>query len=188
MSGLVASVRRRWSRSSVPIVSYGSPRRPRSRGQRHFHSGSPSLALVVFSVSPPLLQRARALASRHLQPSNSAQCSASFPASPSSCWLRLPSLGKPALSSPSRAYLAGAPPWSPVSWPGLCSPPFFLVLVPKAPLGRVGARRDLLSPGLRPETPTVSRTPPPSPRPRHRRDLRRSSLASALGSLTCGVR
>ena len=118
-----------------------------------------SLALVAFSASPPLLRRARALASQHLRPSNSVQRSASFPASPSSCWLRLSSLGKPALSSPSRAYLAGAPPWSPVSWPGLCSPPFLLDLVPKAPLSRADARRDLLSPGLRPETPAVGRTP-----------------------------
>jgi len=155
------SVRRCWSRSSVLSVSYSSTRRPRSRGQRHFHSGSPSLASVVFSVSPPLLRRARALASQRLRPSDSVQCSASFPATPSSSWLRLPNLGKPALSSPSRAYLAGAPPWSPASWPGLCSPPFLLVLVPKAPLTHADARSSPLSPGLRPETPAVGRTPPP---------------------------
>ena len=160
MSGLVASIRLHWSRSSVPSMSYGSPRRPRSRGQRHFHSGSPSLALVVFSASPPLLWRARALASQHLRPSDSTQSSVSFPASPSSSWLRLPSLDKPALSSPSRAYLAGAPPWSPVSWPRLCSPPFLLILFPKAPLSSAGARPGLLSSGLRPETPAVGRTPP----------------------------
>ena len=161
MSGLVASVRHRWSRSSIPSVSYRSPRRPRSRGQRHFHSGSLSLALVVFFTSLSLLRQARALASQHLRPSDSTQGSASFPAFPSSCWLRLPSLGKPALSSPSRAYLAGAPPWSPASWPGLCSPPFLLVLVPKAPLSHADARPNALSPGLRPETPAVGRTPPP---------------------------
>ena len=118
-----------------------------------------SRALVVFSARPPLLRRARALASRHLRPSDSTQCSASFPASPSSCWLWLPSFGKPALPSPSRAHLAGAPPWSLVSWPGLCSPPFLLVLVPKASPCRADARRDLLSLGLRPETPAVGRTP-----------------------------
>jgi len=120
-----------------------------------------SLALIVFSASLPLLRRARALASQHLRPSDSTHCSANFPASPSSCWLRLLSFGKPALSSPSRAYLAGAPSWSPVSWPGLCSPPFLLVLVPKASLCHAGARRDLLLPGLRPETPAVGHTPPP---------------------------
>jgi len=151
---------RRWSRLSAHSVSSRSPRRPRSRAQRHFPSGSLSLALIVFSASPPLLRRARALASRHIRPSDFTQRSANFPASPSSCCLRLPSLGKPALSSPSRAYLAGAPPWSPVSWPGLCSPPFFLVLVPKAPLSRASARLDLLLPSLRPETPAVGRTPP----------------------------
>ena len=161
MSGLVVSVRRRWSRSSVPSVSYRSPRRPRSRGQRHFHSGSLSLAPVVFSASLPLLRRARALASQRLRPNDSVKCSASIPASPLSSWLQLPSLGKPALSSSSRAFLAGAPLWSPVSWPGLCSLPFLLVLVPKAPLSRAGARPSPLSPGLRPEIPAVGRTPPP---------------------------
>ena len=120
-----------------------------------------SRALVVFFASPPLLRRACVLASQHLWPSDSVQCSTSFPASSSSCWLRLLSLGKPALSPLSRAHLAGVPPWSPVSWPGLCSPPFLLVLVPKAPLSHAGARRDLLSPGLRLETPAVGRTPPP---------------------------
>ena len=120
-----------------------------------------SLSLIVFSVRPALLRRARALASRHLRPSNSTQRSASFPASPSSRWLWLLSFGKPALPSPSRAHLAGAPPWSPVSWPGLCSPPFLLVLVPKASPCHPDACRDPLSLGLRPETPAVSRTPPP---------------------------
>ena len=161
MFGHVASVHRRWSRLSAPSTSSRSPRRPQSRGHLHFPSSSPSIALIVFSASPPLLRRARVLASRHLRPSNSTQCSASFPASSSSCWLWLSSLGKPKLSSPSRAYLDGAPPWSPVSWPGLCSAPFLLILVPKAPLSHAGARRDLLSPGLRPETPVVGRTPPP---------------------------
>ena len=161
MFGLVASVHRSWSRLSAPSASSRSPRRPQSRGQRYSPPGFLSLTLIVFSASPPLLRRARALASRHLQPSDSTQCSVSFPASPSSCWLRLPSLGKPALSSPSRAYLAGAPPWSPVSWLGLCSPPFLLILVPKASPCHAGARRDLLSPSLRPETPAVGRTPPP---------------------------
>ena len=161
MFGPVASVRRRWPHLSAPSTSSRSPRRPRSRGQRHSPPGSLSLALVVFSARPPLLRRARALASRHLRPSDSTQCSASFPASPSSCWLQLPSFGKPALSSPSRAHLAGAPPWSPVSWPGLCSPPFLLVLVPKGSPCHVGARWDLLLRGLRPEMPAVGRTPPP---------------------------
>jgi len=149
------------ARLSAPSASSRSPRRPRSRGQRHSPPVSLSLVLIIFSASPPLLRRAHALASRHLWWRDSTQCSASFPASPSSCWLRLPSLGKPALSSLSRAHLVGAPPWSPVSWPGLCSPPFLLVLVPKATPCYAGARRDLLSPGLRPETPEVGRTPPP---------------------------
>ena len=165
-SPVTPRVRTRGVRTSplAPLVSSQRvlqvTRRPRSPGQRHSPPGSLSRALIVFSASPPLLRRARALASRHLQPSDSTQCSVSFPASPSSCWLRLPSLGKPALSSPSRAYLAGAPPWSPVSWPGLCSPPFLLVLVPKASPCYAGAHRDLLSPGLLPETPAVGRTPP----------------------------
>ena len=130
--------------ATTPPVAWTAP----------FPPGSLSLsrALVVFSTRPPLLRRARALVSRHLRPSDSTQCSASFPASPSSCWLRLPSFGKPALPSP---------PWSPVSWPGLCSPPFLLVLVPKASPCRADARRDLLSPGLQPETSAVSHTPPP---------------------------
>jgi len=136
------------------------PRRPWPHGQRHFHSGSLSLACVVFSASPPLLRRARALVSQCLRSRDSVQRSASFPATPSSSWLRLPSLGKPALSSPSRAYLAGAPPWSPASWPGLCSPPFILILVPKAPLSCTDACPRPLSSGLRPETPTVGRAPP----------------------------
>ena len=67
-----------------------------------------------------------------LRSSNYVQCSASLSTPPSSSWLRLPSLGEPALPSPSRAYLAGAPPWPPAPWSGLCSPPFFLILVPKA--------------------------------------------------------
>ena len=159
MSGLMASVRCRWSRSSVLSVSYSSPRRPRSRGQRHFHSGSPSLTSVIFSASPPLFREARALASQRLWPSDSVQSSASFPATPSSSWLRLLSLGKPALSSPSRAYLARAPPWSPVSWPGLCSPPFLLVLVPTALLSCADARPSPLLPGLQLETLMVGRTP-----------------------------
>jgi len=146
--GLVASVHRRWSRPSVLSVSYSSPWRPRSRGQRHFISSSPSLASIVFSASPPMLWRARALASQRLRPSDSIQHSASFPATPSSSWLRLPSLGKPALSPPSRAYLAGVPPWSPASWPGLYSPPFLFVLAPKAPLSRADARPCPLSSGL----------------------------------------
>jgi len=157
----VASVRRRWSHSSVLSASYSSPRRPRSRGQRHFPHGPLSLACVVFSASPPLLRRARALGSPCLWPSDSAQRSASLSASPSSSWLRLPSFGKPALSFPSRAYLAGAPPWSPASWPGLCSPPFHFILVLKALLGRADARSCSLSLCLRPETPAVGCAPPP---------------------------
>jgi len=151
-----------------PLVPLVSPQHvlqlataPRSRGQRHFPPGPLSLACVVFSASPPLLQRARALASPRLGPSDSAQRSASLSTSPSSSWLRLPSLGKPALSSPLRAYLAGAPPWSPASWPGLCSPPFLLILVPKAPLGHADARQHSLLLCLRPETPAVGRAPPP---------------------------
>ena len=161
MSGPVASVRRRWPRSSVLSASYSSPRRPRSRGQRHSTPGSLPLACVVVSASPPLLRRARARVSPCLRPSNSAQRSASLSTSPSSSWLRLPSLGEPALPSPSRAYLAGAPPWPPASWPGLCSPPFFLILVPKAPLGHADARPHSLPLCLRPETPAVGRAPPP---------------------------
>ena len=134
MFGPMASVRRRWSRLSAPSASSRSPRRPRSRGQRQSLPGSLSLslALIVFSAPLPLLRRAHVLVSRHLRRSDSTQSSASFPASPSSHWLQLPSFGKPALSSPSRAHLAGVPPWSPVSWPRLCSPVFLLVLVPKA--------------------------------------------------------
>ena len=161
MSGPMASICRRWSRSSVLNASYSSPRRPLSRGQRHSPPGPLSLACIVFSASPPLLRRVRTLASPRLRPSDSAQRSASFSASVSSSWLRPPSFGKPALSSPSRAYLAGAPPWSPASWPGLCSPPFRFILVPKAPLGRADARPSSLSPCLRPETPAVGRAPPP---------------------------
>ena len=161
MSGPVASVRRRWSCSSVLSASYSSPRRSRSRGQRHSTPGSLPLACVVVSASPPLLRRARACVSLCLRPSNSAQRSASFPATPSSSWLQLPSLGKPALPSPSRAYLAGASPWSPASWPGLFSPPFLLVLVPKAPLGHADARPLSLPLCLRPETPAVGCVPPP---------------------------
>ena len=120
-----------------------------------------SLSLIVFSASPPSLRRARKLVSQRLQPSDSTQRFASFPASPSSCWLQLPSLGNPALHSPSRAYLARVPPWSPVSWPGLSSLAFLLVLVPKAPPCHADARWDSLLPGLRPETPAVGRAPPP---------------------------
>jgi len=108
-----------------------SPQRPWSRGQRHSPHGSLSRALIVFSARPPLLRRARALASRYLRPSDSTQCCTSFPASPSSCWLRLPSFGKPALPSPSRAHLVGAPPWSPVSWPGSVVLHFFSFLFQK---------------------------------------------------------
>ena len=158
MSKPVASIRRCWSRSSVPSVSYSLPQRPRSRGQRHSTPGSLPLACVVFSASPPLLRRAHARVSPCLRPSDSVHRSASFPATPSSSWLQLPSLGKPALPPPSRAYLAGAPPWSPASWPGLCSPPFLLILVPTALLGHADARPHSLSP----ETPAVGRAPPPS--------------------------
>jgi hypothetical protein len=161
VSGPVASVCRRWSRSSVLSASYSSPRCPRSRGQRHSTPGSLPLACVVVSASPPLLQRARARMSPCLRPSHSAQRSASLSTSPSSSWLRLPSLGKPTLPSPSRAYLAGALPWPPASWPGLCSPPFFLILIPKAPLGLAVARPHSLPLCLRPETPAVGRAPPP---------------------------
>jgi len=126
-----------------------------------FHSGSLSLVCVVFSTSPPLLRRARALASQRLGPRDSVQRSASFLATLSSSWLRLLSLAKPALSSPSRAYLAGAPPWSPASWPGLCSPPVLLILVPKASLSHADACPRPLSFGLRRETPAVGHVPPP---------------------------
>jgi len=161
VSGPVASVHRRWSRSSIPSVSYSSPRLSRSRGQRHSTPGSLSLACVVVSASPPLFRRARARVSPCLRPSNSVHRSAGLSTSPSSSWLQLPSLGEPALPSPPGAYLAGASPWPPVSWPGLCSPPFFLILVPKAPLGHADARLHSLPLYLRPETPAVGRAPPP---------------------------
>jgi len=159
-----------WTRGvrMLPLVPLVSPQRilqlataPWSRGQRHSTPGQLSLACVVFSASPPLLRRVRALASPRFRPSDSAQHSASLSASPSTSWLRLPRLGKSALPSPSRAYLAGAPPWSPASWPGLCSPPFLLIHVPEAPLGRADARPSSLSLCLRPETPAVGRAPPP---------------------------
>jgi len=68
-----------------------------------FHSQlSLSLACAFFSASPPLLWRARARVSPCLRPSDSIHRSASFPATPSSSWLQLSSLGKPALPSPSR--------------------------------------------------------------------------------------
>jgi len=151
-----------------PLVPLVSPQRilqlataPPVAWTAPFPSRSALSRVLVFSASPPLLRRARALASPCLWPSDSAQRSASLSASPSSSWLRLPSFGKPALSSPSRAYLAGAPPWSPASWPGLCSLPFHFILVPKAPLGRADARPCSLSLCLRPETPAVGRAPPP---------------------------
>jgi len=147
----LVSPRRVLQLATAPPVAWTAP----------FHSGSLSLACVVFSASPPLLRRARALASQRLRPSDSAQRSASFSATPSSSWLQLPSLGKPALSSPSRAHLARAPPWSPASWPGLYSPQFRFILVPKAPLGRADARPSSLSTCLRPETPAVGRATPP---------------------------
>jgi len=126
----LVSPRRVLQLATAPPVAWTAP----------FPPGSFSLACVVFSASPPLLRRARALASQRLRPSDSAQHSASFSTTPSSSWLRLPSLGKPALSSPSRAHLAGALPWSPASWPGLCSSPFRFTLVPKALLGHADAR------------------------------------------------
>jgi len=46
--GLVASVRRHWSRLSAPSASSRSPRRPRSREQRHFPLAS-SLSRSSFS-------------------------------------------------------------------------------------------------------------------------------------------
>jgi hypothetical protein len=159
-----------WTRGvrTSPLVPHVSPRRvlqlattPRSRGQRHSTPSSLSLACVVVSASPPLLRRARARVSPCLRSSNSVQCSASLSTPPSSSWLRLPSLGEPALPSPPRACLAGVPPWPPASWPGLCSPPFFLILVPKAPLGHADARPHPLPLCLRPETPAVGRAPPP---------------------------
>jgi len=131
----VAFVRRRWSRSSVPSASYSLPRRSQSRGQRHSTPSSLSLARAPSSPRRRRCFGELARVSPCLRPSDSVHRSASFPMTPSSSWLQLPSLGKPALPSPSRAYLAEAPPWSPASWPGLCSPPFFLILVPKAPLG-----------------------------------------------------
>jgi hypothetical protein len=159
--GLVASVRRRWPRPSVLRASFISPRRPGRVDRAISAPGVLSLSRVVVSASPPLLRRARARASPCLRPSSSVQRSASLSSPPSSSWLRLPSLGEPALPAPTRAYLAGVPPWPPASWPGLCSPPFLLILVPKASLGLAVARpRSLLS-CLRPETPAVGRAPPP---------------------------
>uniref|UniRef100_C6JRT1 Uncharacterized protein n=1 Tax=Sorghum bicolor TaxID=4558 RepID=C6JRT1_SORBI len=52
-----------------------------------------SRALIVFSVSPPLLRRAQEVVSRHLRPSDYTQCFANIPASLSSRWLQLPSFG-----------------------------------------------------------------------------------------------
>ena len=138
--------------AKMPLVAWTAPFSPQL---------SLSRALVVFSAPPPLLRRARALVSQHLRPSNTTQRPASFPVSPLLRWLQLPSFSKPALSSPSRAHLAGVRPWSPVSWPGLCSPVFLLILVPKASPCHADARWDSLSPGLSPETSAVGRTPPP---------------------------
>ena len=50
----MASVRRRWSRLSAPSASSRSPRRPRSRGQRHSLPGSLSLSRARSSSSPRL--------------------------------------------------------------------------------------------------------------------------------------
>ena len=113
-----------------------------------------SLSLIVFSASPPSLRRARKPMSRCLQPmsseahvaASSTQCFARVPVSPSSCWLQLPSLGKPTLPSPSRAHLVGVPPWSLGSWPGLFSRAFLFVLVPEAPPCHADARRGSLLP------------------------------------------
>ena len=93
-----------WTRGvrTSPLAPLVSPRRvlqiataPPVTWTAPFHPGSLSLACVVFSASLPLLRQARALASQRLRPSDSAQRSASFSTTPSSSWLRLPSLGKP---------------------------------------------------------------------------------------------
>jgi len=154
-----------WTRGvrTSPLVPLVSPQRvlqlataPPVAWTAPFHSGSLSLACVAAAASASSRARVSASPAR-----DSVQRSVSFPATPSSSWLWLPSLGKPALSSSSRAYLAGAPPWSPASWLGLCSPPLLLILVPKAPLSRADACPHPLSSGLRPETPAVGRAPPP---------------------------
>ena len=146
--------------SACPTARHGDPGRMDSAIPSRF-ALSRVRRLLRVAAAASASSRAHALASQRLRTSDSAQRSASFSVTPSSSWLRLPRLGKPALSSPSRAYLAGAPPWSPASWPGLCSPPFLFILLPKAPLGRADARSSSLSPCLRPETPTVGRAPPP---------------------------
>jgi len=160
VSGPVASVCRRWSRTSVLDASYSSPQRP-GRVDNAIPLPVPSLSRASSSPRRRRCFGELARVSPCLRPSNSAQCSASLSTSPSLSWLRLPSLGEPALPSPSRACLAGAPPWSPASWPGLCSQPFLLILVPKAPLGHVDARPHPLPLCLRSETPAVGRAPPP---------------------------
>ena len=119
-----------------------------------------SLSLTVLPRISAL-RRPWELVSRCLRPSDSTHHFASFPASSSSRWLQLPSLGKPALPSLLRAHLAGVPPWSPTSWPGLSGPSFPLVFVPITLPRHADARRDPLPLSLRPETPVVGRAPPP---------------------------
>ena len=152
-----------------PYVAVGPARQSSTRPTAHH--GAPgrvdnAIPLPVHSLSRASSSPSRrrcfgGLARACLRPSNSAQCSASLSTSLSSSWLRLPSLDEPALPSPSRACLAEAPPWSPASWPGLCSPPFLLILVPKAPVGHADARPHPLPLCLRSETPAVGRAPPP---------------------------
>ena len=77
---LVASVRHRWSRSSAPSVSYRSPRRPRSCGQRHFHSGS--LSHARSSSSPRRRRCFGKLARSRLGTSGRATPPSAPPASP----------------------------------------------------------------------------------------------------------
>ena len=143
---LLVSPQRVLQLATAPLVAWTAP----------FHSGSLSSPGRRRCFSE--LARSRLSFSGHATPSSAPLAS---PQPLSSSWLWLPSLGKPALSSPSRAYLTGAPPWSPALWLGLCSPPFLLILVPKAPLSRADACPRPLSSGLRPETPAVGRVPPP---------------------------
>jgi len=150
----------------APFVSARRVHKVATTSSVAWTSSFPLLSLSLsrstfFPASQPSLWQARELVSWRLQLSDSTQRFANFPESLSSRWLQLPSLGKPALSSPLRAHLTGVPPWSPASWPGLSGPSFPLVFVPLASPRHVVARRDPLLLGLRPEMPAVGRAPPP---------------------------
>ena len=74
----VASIRRRWSCLSAPSASSRSPRRPRSRGQRHF----PWLSLAHSSSSPRVRRCFGELARLRLGISGRATPPSAPPASP----------------------------------------------------------------------------------------------------------